>query len=330
MADSGRERSPRQGAGKGRPTSSGRPDRSGRGGQPTGRGATGGRSGSGSTGGGGGRGRPVKERYTGVSSRREDREPRSTDQAQYDGPPLPEEVTGKELDRNVLAQLRGLPEKLAARIARHLVAAGQLLDSDPETAYQHTLAARARASRVAVVREATGEAAYAAGHFAEALAELRAAKRMNGAIDYLPVMADCERALGRPERALALSKNPSVAKLPMDQQIEMTIVEAGARYDLGEVDGALRTLENAPVRSVAREDWVVRLRYAYADLLLKAGRREDAIVWFHRTAGIDGGGITDAAERILELEGVVLEDTEDTDETDASVDRDQGRRPGQD
>ena len=167
-----------------------------------------------------------------------------------------------------------------------------------------------------MIREATGEAAYAAGHFAEALSELRAAKRMNGAIDYLPVMADCERALGRPERALALAKSPSVAKLPMAQQVEMTIVEAGSRFDLGEVDSALRTLENAPVRSVAREDWVVRLRYAYADLLLQAGRRDEAIEWFHRTAGIDGGAITDAAERILELEGVTVEDTQSDDDDD--------------
>ncbi len=230
-----------------------------------------------------------------------------------------------------MAQLRGLPEKLAARVARHLVAAGQLLDEDPETAYQHTLAARARAARVAVVREATGEAAYAAGHYAEALSELRAAKRMNGAADYLPVMADCERALGRPEKALALAKSPSVAKLSQAQQVEMTIVEAGARFDLGEVDSALRTLESAPVRSVAREDWVVRLRYAYADLLLQAGRREDAMVWFHRTAGIDGGGITDAADRILELEGVVIEtadDTEDIEDTEDTEDTDAGRAEG--
>ena len=83
--------------------------------------------------------------------------------------------------------------------------------SDPETAYQHTLAARARAPRLAVVREATGEAAYAAGHYAEALAELRAAKRMNGATAYLPIMADCHRALGKPQQALKLAKSPSVA-----------------------------------------------------------------------------------------------------------------------
>ena len=208
-------------------------------------------------------------------------------------------------------QLRGLPEKLAARVARHLVAAGQLIDTDPQTAYQHTLAARARAARVAVVREACGEAAYAAGEFADALSELRAAKRMNGAIDYLPVMADCERALGRPEKALALAKSPSVANLSPDLQAEMTIVEAGARRDMGDVDAAVRTLENAPIRSKSRADWVVRLRYAYADTLLAAGRRDDAVQWFHRTVGIDGEGITDAAERIAELEGVTfVEDIE--------------------
>jgi hypothetical protein len=234
--------------------------------------------------------------------RDDDRSPRSEDQARYDGPEIDESITGKELDRNVAQQLRGLPEKLAARVARHLVAAGLLLEDDPKTAYQHTLAARARAARIAVVREACGEAAYAAGEFAEALSELRAAKRMNGSQDYLPVMADCERALGRPDRALALARNPAVANLEPDLKAEMTIVEAGARRDLGELDAALRTLENAPLRSKTRADWVVRLRYAYADTLLAAGRTEDALEWFHRTIAIDSDEITDAEERVVALE----------------------------
>ena len=238
-------------------------------------------------------------------SRRDDargERPRTSDQATYDGPPLDESITGRELDRSISQQLRGLPEKLAARVARHLVAAGLLMESDPRTAYQHTLAARARAARIAVVREACGEAAFAAGEFAEALSELRAAKRMNGSQEYLAVMADCERALGRPEKALALCHNPAVADLAPELKAEVTIVEAGARRDLGEVDAALRTLENAPLRSQSREEWVVRLRYAYADTLLAAGRREEAVEWFHRTVGIDGEEITDAAERVAELE----------------------------
>ncbi|HET8960195.1 tetratricopeptide repeat protein [Nocardioides sp.] len=229
-------------------------------------------------------------------------EERSATQARYDGPELPAEITGRELDRAVSAQLKGLPEKLAARVARHLAAAGMLIDDDPETAYQHALAARARAARLAVVREATGEAAYAAGHYAEALAELRAAKRMNGATAYLPIMADCHRALGHPDQALKLAKSPSVANFAPEAKAEMTLVEAGARRDLGQLDAALRTLEMAPLNSKSRAAWVVRLRYAYADTLLAAGRETDALAWFHRTQAIDGEQITDAAERADELE----------------------------
>ena len=227
---------------------------------------------------------------------------RTADQAEYDGPELPEDVTGAELDRGVRAQLKGLPEKLAARVARHLAAAGVLIDEDPELAYRHTLAARARASRLAVVREATGEAAYAAGHYDVALAELRAAKRMNGATDYLPIMADCHRALGNPEQAIKLAKSPSVSNFSTEAKAEMTLVEAGARRDMGQLDAALRTLELAPLTSKSRQAWVVRLRYAYADTLEVAGREADALAWFHRTHAVDSDELTDAAERAEQLE----------------------------
>lgn len=259
---------------------------------------------------GGGAARPRRP-----SPRAEPRaQPRTREQAGYDGPPLDDDITGHELDADVQAQLRSLPERLALRVARHLVAAGRLLDRDPAAAYEHARAARARAARVAVVREACGETAYAAGRYAEALAELRAARRMNGSPDYLPVMADCERALGRPDRALALARNPAVERLTPDLRVEMTIVEAGARRDLGELDAALRTLEAAPVSSRSRADWVVRLRYAYADTLLAAGRTDDAVAWFHRTAGIDRDQITDAAERLAELEDMPLADPAEGDD----------------
>ncbi|HTW15476.1 MAG TPA: tetratricopeptide repeat protein [Nocardioides sp.] len=227
---------------------------------------------------------------------------RSEEQAKYDGPDLPAEITGQELDRSVSAQLKGLPEKLALRVARHLAAAGALIDDDPETAYQHTLAARARAPRLAVVREAVGESAYAAGHYAEALADLRAAKRMNGSPAYLPIMADCHRALGNPDQALKLAKSPSVPNFEPEAKAEMTIVEAGARRDMGQFDAALRTLELAPLQSKSRASWVVRLRYAYADTLEAAGRETDALAWFHRTYAIDSDQLTDAAERAEALE----------------------------
>lgn len=227
---------------------------------------------------------------------------RTADQAKYDGPEIAEWITGKELDRSVQDQLKSLPEKLMLRVARHLVAAGELLESDPKVAYQHTLAARGRAGRLAVVREAVGEAAYAAGEYSEALAELRSAKRMNGAHDYVAIMADCERALGRPDRALTLLKNTPRDKFAPPLLAEVLIVEAGARRDRGELDAALRTLENGSLNSKARAPWVARLRYAYAETLLVAKRPEDALEWFHRTEAVDVDEITDAGQRALEIE----------------------------
>lgn len=246
----------------------------------------------------GGRGRPA----AGRPDRRERDEVRTSEQQRYDGPPLPDTITGRELDRSVAAQLKSLPEKLALRVARHLVAAGELLESDPRTAYEHTLAARGRAGRLAVVREAVGEAAYAAGEYAEALQELRAARRMNGSPAYVAIMADCERALGKPDRALTLLRDAPRDKFSTDQQAELVIVEAGARRDRGELEAALRTLEHAPLESKARQPWVARLRYVYADTLVEAGRLEDALEWFHRADAVDGLGTTDAADRAAEIE----------------------------
>jgi tetratricopeptide (TPR) repeat protein len=228
--------------------------------------------------------------------------PNWVDKEIYDGPPLSDLITGRELDRPVRAQLRALPEKLATRVARHLVAAAQALDTDPDLAYQHTLAARARAARVPVVREAAGEAAYASGRFREALQEFKAARRIGGDHAYLPMMADCERALGRPARAITMSKDDVVEQLDEAGKAEMLIVAAGARRDLGQIDAAIRTLEGPRLTSRMRAPWVARMRYAYADLLLTAHRTEEAREWFERALGVDHDHLTDAADRIAELD----------------------------
>jgi tetratricopeptide (TPR) repeat protein len=285
---------PRQGGsrpdrGRGRPDQ--RPDkRSDRrtgGGRPTARSSQ-----------GGGQDRRAPRR----DDRRRDAVPtRTEDQAIYDGPPIPDDISAKDLDKHARSQLQAIPEKLAERVSRHLVMAGLLMQDDPETAYLHALAARARASRNGLIREACGETAYAAGKFAEALSEFRAARRMNGQQYYAPMMADCERALGRPEKALAYDTPDLRAKLDDAGQIELSIVVAGARRDLGQVEAALRLLETEPLHSKSRAEWVARLRYAYADTLLDAGRREDAVEWFHRVVAVDGNEVTDAEERLAAL-----------------------------
>ncbi|QYN38659.1 hypothetical protein K1T35_16450 [Pseudonocardia sp. DSM 110487] len=221
-------------------------------------------------------------------------------------PALTDDITAAGLDAEVRRDLRGLQRDTADTVARHLVAAGRLVDEDPELALEHARFARARASRIAVVREAAGIAAYHAGEWAEALGELRAARRMGGGQGHLAVMADIERALGRPERALELSRGPEVRELPRAESIELAIVAAGARRDLGELDAAVVSLQIPELDPARRDPWSARLFFAYADNLFAAGREADALQWFVHAADVDDDGETDAALRIAELTGEPL------------------------
>ncbi|WP_344174211.1 Replicase polyprotein 1ab [Pilimelia columellifera] len=200
-------------------------------------------------------------------------------------------------------------------MARHLVATGQLIDEAPEQALAHALAARRLASRIATVREAVGLAAYHADEWQTAIAELRTYHRMSGNQAHLAVLADCERALGRPERAVDLYRNADRDAVGQPAAIELLIVAAGARGDMGQRDAAVAMLQ---VRELTAEDgeWLPRLRYAYADALLAAGRAEEAREWFARAASIDEDLVTDAAERLLELDGVSIEEPDEDEESD--------------
>jgi len=226
--------------------------------------------------------------------------------ARPQAPELPDDVTGQELAREVRAELRTLPRSLSDLVGRHLVVAGRLVDTEPDRALQHAREARRLAPRVAVVREASGMVAYTAGEYTEALADLRTARRLTGSHAYLPVMADCERGLGRPDRALALARSTEAAGLDAAARVELLIVEAGARRDMGQVDAALLTLRSSQLRSGRRAAWWPRLAYAYADTLLAAGQEDEARSWFARAADADSEQETDAAERLLGLEGVAF------------------------
>jgi tetratricopeptide (TPR) repeat protein len=152
-----------------------------------------------------------------------------------------------------------------------------------------------------VVREAYGVTAYHAGEYATALAELRAVRRMTGDASYLAVMADCERGLGRPERALALSREPDAKRLAPADRVELAIVASGARRDRGEYAAAVAALQGPALRRQEVHEWTARLWYAYAAALLDAGRVDEAKQWFESVATIDDDGETDAEERLAEL-----------------------------
>src|SRR6266702_3890244 len=242
-------------------------------------------------------------------------------------PALPASITADQLDPVARAEVRTLPSDLADSVARFLVAAGQA--EDPERGYEYALAARHLAARVGIVRETCGIAAYRAEKWAEALADLRAARRLTAQGSYLPLMADCERALGRPDRALALVTGPQTQGLSRDTLIELRIVESGIRRDQGFPEAAVVALQVPELTDGRLRAGSARLFYAYADALVDAGRPDEARYWFGRAAAADGDGETDAAERADDLDQLSFDDMElaaadDADDADETGDDETG------
>lgn len=216
-------------------------------------------------------------------------------------PAIPADIDAKRLAPEIRREFSTLDRANADTVARHLVAAGELLDEDPQAALEHARAARARSGRIAAVREAVGIAAYHCGDWAQALAELRAARRMGSKSALLPLIADCERGVGRPGRAIELARSPEAAHLTGDDADELRIVVAGARADLGQLDQALALLSTPPPDPTRTGQAAARLDYAYAETLLAMGRADEALQWFLHAAAADIDGVTDAEERVAEL-----------------------------
>jgi len=221
--------------------------------------------------------------------------------------PIPDGVEFSQLDRAVRQRLRTLSKMNAEDVGRHLIMVGLLLEDDPELAYRHAMVAVARAGRVDVVREAAALAAYSSGRYADALRELRTVRRLSGSCDHLAIEADCERGLGRPERAIALAKSPEASTLTGSPLAEMEIVVAGARLDLGDAAAALHTLQRVAPDS---DETTARVAEAKIDVFRALGRDAEA----------------DAIEAMLpswddahEDEIVVFDAEDNADATDAAV-----------
>jgi len=221
------------------------------------------------------------------------------------------DATIDQLDKDIQDELAQLLRSKASVIAGHLVMAGRNLDEDPELAYRHARTAMKMAPRLASTREAAGLAAYLTGRYSEALADLRTVRRITGTNDHWAVMADCERGLGRPERALAMATAPEAKVLDKETQIELRMVAAGARLDMEQPEAAVVQLQGADLTPAKIQPWTARLRYAYAEALLAAERQDDAREWFMRAADADSEGLTDAAERVDELDGIAFDEYED-------------------
>lgn len=215
-------------------------------------------------------------------------------------PDLPSDIDITDLDPSVLQDLSSLSKENSEAVAKHLIMAATWLDDDPQLSLRHARAAKDRAGRVSVAREMNGIAAYRAGEWKEALAELRAARRISGGPGLLAVMADCERGLGRPEKAIELWRSDDAKELAPEDAIELAIVAAGARLDMGQADSAVVTIQRAQPNKDDTGVAACRLSYAYANALLEVGRKDEAKEWFQHATDIDEGDWTDAAERLAE------------------------------
>ncbi|WP_168202708.1 hypothetical protein [Georgenia wutianyii] len=188
---------------------------------------------------------------------------------------MDEDVIPQMLDKAARSRLRTLSKLNSDWVAVHLVMAGRTLDTDPELAYEHASAAVRRAGRVDVVREALALTAYATGRYAEALREVRTVRRLSGVDAHPAIEADCERGLGRPERALAVIAEAKGRELSIEEAVELTLVESGARADLGEHDAALLVIDKLLPR-VREPEYRRRLMLVRADRLETLGRTDDA------------------------------------------------------
>lgn len=204
-----------------------------------------------------------------------------------------------------------------------MAAISALEENDLPVALSHAQFAASIGGRVGITREIYGIAAYRSEEFRTAAREFRTAMRISGRVDLLPMLADCERGIGRPERALEIAASDDAAALDVAGTIELMIVVAGAYADTGDIETALGTLDIPALRSKVDGRWQVRLWVAYADLLERAGRSDEAHRWLTLAADADTDHQTDAAERLgrpvpePEVEDLPWDDAEELSVVDA-------------
>lgn len=188
-------------------------------------------------------------------------------------PEIPEGITARDISGAVRQQLGPLSREHAEAVATHLAAAGALLDTHPDEAYLHARYAVESAGRIAATREALGLVAYRLGKYEEALKELRTHRRITGANENLPVIADCERGRDKPNKALEIFAETSKKDLDPNTWIELVMVVAGAHMDLDNLPAA-KALVEAQGFTGHPAGATVRLLSFYADILRSSGETQ--------------------------------------------------------
>ena len=230
-------------------------------------------------------------------------------------PPIPEEITARDLHPSARNELKTLSKENADQTARHLAMAAQLIDEEPERAHAHALAASRRAGRIPVVRSTLAITAYGIGDFALALRELRTYRRLSGKDDMIALIVDSERGVGRPDRALEEGRAVDRSALEPEVRVALAIAMSGARLDRGETELALGELEIPELDPDRAFEWSPALFSARAAVLEDLGRTDEAAFWTERAdVAASALGLDGQFDEMIVEDGLIEDFDEDYDD----------------
>lgn len=192
-------------------------------------------------------------------------------------PKMPKGIEWSMLSIDDRERLRGLSKEHAENIGLHILAAYTLEERDPELALEHAKWVAHQASRIDFARETLAFVAYRQGDYKLALREFRTAFRMNGFLDYLPFIADCERGMGEPKKAIETAMSDDAKYLRGESKAEMFLVYAGALGDLELWDKAIEIVHTLGRSKGLAGEYRMRAVQAEQYFLEQAGRSDEAV-----------------------------------------------------
>lgn len=192
-------------------------------------------------------------------------------------PKMPKGIEWSMLSTDDRERLRGLSKEHAENIGLHILAAYTLEERDPELALEHAKWVAHQASRIDFARETLAFVAYRQGDYKLALREFRTAFRMNGFLDYLPFIADCERGMGEPKKAIETAMSDDAKYLRGESKAEMFLVYAGALGDLELWDKAIEIVHTLGCSKGLAGEYRMRAVQAEQYFLEQAGRSDEAV-----------------------------------------------------
>ena len=192
-------------------------------------------------------------------------------------PKMPKGIEWSMLSTDDRERLRGLSKEHAENIGLHILAAYTLEERDPELALEHAKWVAHQASRIDFARETLAFVAYRQCDYKLALREFRTAFRMNGFLDYLPFIADCERGMGEPKKAIETAMSDDAKYLRGESKAEMFLVYAGALGDLELWNKAIEIVHTLGRSKGLAGEYRMRAVQAEQYFLEQAGRSDEAV-----------------------------------------------------